>query len=138
MGELLIRRSWASWARKIAAFLQALGADDREGDVMPDASGHFGRSEVLAGGLEEFHRGLIFERRRVGHVDDDLGAAQRLDQAFAGDRVDSGVRRCRDYFVALGLELFDNFRTDQAGSADDYDLHETHLLLVDRLFGGAE
>src|SRR5262249_49443069 len=67
---------------KIAAGLQALGADDREGDVMLDAGGHFGRREVPAGGLKELHRGPVFERRRGGHVDDDLGTRKRRRQAL--------------------------------------------------------
>jgi hypothetical protein len=46
---------------EITAVLQALGSDDRESDVMLDAGGHFCRSEVLAGGLEEVHRGFILE-----------------------------------------------------------------------------
>jgi len=32
-------------------------------DVMLDAGRHLGGSEVLTGGLEEIHRGFIFERR---------------------------------------------------------------------------
>ena len=61
---------------KIAAVLQAVRSDDRERDVMLDAIGHFGRGDVLSRGLKEVHRGPIFERRRVGHVDDDVGALQ--------------------------------------------------------------
>jgi hypothetical protein len=57
---------------EIAAVLQALGADNREGEVMPDAGGDLGCGQVPAGSLEEIHRGLVLERGRVGNVDDDV------------------------------------------------------------------
>jgi hypothetical protein len=50
---------------------------------MLDAIGDFGRGDVLSRGLKEVHRGPIFERRRVGHVDDNFGTCKRLRQAFA-------------------------------------------------------
>ena len=40
---------------------QALGSDNREGDVTLDAGGRFRRREVLAGRLEEIHCSLICE-----------------------------------------------------------------------------
>jgi hypothetical protein len=70
---------------------------------MLDASGHFGRSEVLASGLEELHRGLIFERRRVGHVDDDFSSRKHLGQAFARDCVDARVWRGGNCLMPLLL-----------------------------------
>jgi hypothetical protein len=67
---------------EIAAGLQALCPDHRQGDVVGDAGGLFRGQQVAARGLEEVQRGGVLERRRVGDVDDDLGAGQRLGQTL--------------------------------------------------------
>ena len=79
---------------------------------MLDAGGHFRRREVLTGRLEEVHRSLIFERRRVGHVDDDLSARKRICQAFASNRVHARVWRGCNSLVALLFQLLDDLRPD--------------------------
>jgi hypothetical protein len=76
---------------EVAAVLQPVGADHRQGDVMADARRDFGRGQVASGRLEEVHRRLGLERRRIGDVDDHFGAGQRFGQALAGDRVHAGV-----------------------------------------------
>ena len=90
---------------------------------MPDAGGFFGGREVAAGRLEEFQHGLVFERRRVGDVDDDLGSGHGRSQAFAGDGVDAGGAGGGDDFVALVAEDADEFGADEAAAADDDDFH---------------
>jgi hypothetical protein len=57
LDEALLRKFGA----EITAVEQALGSDNREGDVMLDAGGRFRRREVLAGRLEEIHCSLICE-----------------------------------------------------------------------------
>src|SRR6266487_2690091 len=94
---------------------------------MPDASCDFGRSEVPAGGLEELHRGPIFERRRVGKVDDDLSTRKHLGQAFARDCVDARVWRGGNCLMPLLLSLLYDLRPDEAGPADNHDLHDFTL-----------
>ena len=86
---------------EVAALRQAVGADDRQRDVMPHAGGRFRGEQVAAGGLEELQDRLVLERRRVRHVDDDLGAGERLGQPLAGDGVDARVGRCRQDLMAL-------------------------------------
>src|SRR5262249_14509627 len=61
---------------------------------------------------------------RIGEVDHYLRAGQGLVESLAGNRVDACVRRSRDCLVALLLELRDDLGADQAGSADDDDLHD--------------
>jgi hypothetical protein len=53
---------------EITTLEKAVGADDRQRNVMSHASGRFCGKEVATGGLEEFQNRLVLERRRVRHV----------------------------------------------------------------------
>ena len=77
--------------------------------------------DVLGGGHEEDHDVVVREGRRVGHVDHDVGAGQGVVQSFAGQDVDAGPRRGRYRVVTVGIELLNDLRADQPGSADDDD-----------------
>ena len=68
---------------------QAIGADNRQRNVMSHAGGRFGGKEVAPRRLEELQDGLVLERRRVRHVDDDLSACKRFSQSLAGEGVDA-------------------------------------------------
>ena len=46
---------------EIATVLQAISADHRKRDMMLDAGADLGGGQVPARGLEEVHRGLVFE-----------------------------------------------------------------------------
>jgi hypothetical protein len=115
---------------EIAAILQPIGADNRERNMMPDTRRLLGSSDIAARGLEEIHRRLIVEGRRVRDVDDDFGAFERPVEAFAGKRVDTRIGCGREYVMALPREERDRFRSDQAGASDDDDLHERFPLVV--------
>src|SRR5262245_1564932 len=60
-GRVLDKALLRKFGAEITAVEQALGSDNREGDVMLDAGGRFRRREVLAGRLEEIHCSLICE-----------------------------------------------------------------------------
>jgi hypothetical protein len=53
-----------------------------------------------------------------------LSARKRICQAFASNRVDARVWRSRNGRVTLLLQLLDNLGPDQAGSANNDDLHD--------------
>ena len=72
---------------EIAVLGKPFAADDRQGNVMANAGGRFRSQQVTARRFEEVEDGLVFPRRRVRHVDDDIGAVHRLGQALAGDAV---------------------------------------------------
>ncbi|MDT4829574.1 hypothetical protein FQZ97_629970 [compost metagenome] len=101
---------------------------------MPDPGSLFRSGEVTSGLLEEVQHGGIFERRRVGDIDDDIGPFKRPLQAFTGDRVDTGVRRGREDIMPLLAQVRAELGADQAGSANDYDLH----LCVSLRMGAAQ
>jgi hypothetical protein len=61
--------------------------------------------------------------RRVGEVDHHLRAGHGLFEALAGDGIDAGVGRGGDDLVAALAQNGDGFRADQAGAADNDDLH---------------
>ncbi len=44
-------------------------------------------------------------------------------EAFAGDGVDAGGARCGEDVVAGVAEVLDELRADEAGAADDGDVH---------------
>ena len=92
--------------------------------MVPDAGGGLRRVQVAPRGLEEFQHRLVLERGRIGEVDDDLRAGHGLLEALAGDGVDAAVGRGRDDLVASLAQNGDGLRADQAGAADDDDLHE--------------
>src|SRR5262245_27394347 len=81
------------------------------------------RVKVAAGGLEEFQHRLLFELRRVGEVDHHLRAGHGLCEARAGDGVDAGIGRGSDDLVATLSQNGDGLRANQAGAADNDDLH---------------
>src|SRR3546814_919736 len=117
---------------EIAAGLQALGADDRQRDMMADPRGRLGRDQVAPGRLKEVHRDLVLEGRRVGEIDDDFGAGQCVGEALAGDRVDPGVGRRGNRLMPRIVQLGDDFRTGQPGSSNHDDLHRLALPLPAR------
>ncbi|MCY1176998.1 hypothetical protein D9M73_172870 [compost metagenome] len=63
---------------EVAALEHPLGAHDGEGNVVLDSSGLLRGENITSGGFEELQRGGIFERRRVGDVDDHVSALQRF------------------------------------------------------------
>src|SRR5262249_61191587 len=101
----------------------AVDSHDGERDMVPDAGGGFRREKVAAGGLEEFQHRLVFERGRVGEVDHHLRTGYDLFEPLAGDGVDAALGRGGDDLVATLAQDGDRFRADQAGAADDDDLH---------------
>src|SRR5690606_6379127 len=78
----------------------------------------------------EGQRRLVFERRRIGEIDDNVRAVERFGQALAGYRIDAGARRGGQGFVPLAVQDIDDFRPDQAGPTDDYDLHASPRSLA--------
>jgi hypothetical protein len=76
---------------EVPAGKKTTGADDRQRNVMPHASGRLGGKEVTPRRLEELQDGLVLERRRVGHVDDNLSAGKRFRQSLTSDGVDAGA-----------------------------------------------
>ena len=89
----------------------------------PTPAACLGGEEVAGRGPEEVHHRVVLERRRVGHVDDHVGAVERVGQALAGERVDAGVGDGGDGLVAVLAELGDELGADESGAADDDDLH---------------
>jgi hypothetical protein len=61
--------------------------------------------------------------RRVGEVDHYLGAGHGLLEALAGDAVDAAFGRAGDHLMVAPAQNGDGLRADQAGAADDDDLH---------------
>ena len=90
---------------------------------MPDAGSCLRREKVAAGRLEELQHRLVFERRRIGEVDHHLRAGQGLFEPLAGDGVDAAFGRGGNDLVAALAQNGDGLRADQAGAADDDDLH---------------
>src|SRR5215475_14345668 len=91
--------------------------------MVPDVRRGLRREQVAAGGLEEFQHRLVFKRGRIGEVDHHLRAGQDLFESFAGDGVDAAVGRGGDDLVAALAQNGNGLRADQAGAADDDDLH---------------
>src|SRR5262245_29005946 len=83
----------------------------------------FSGDQVATGSLEELHHRLVFERRRVRDVNDDLDSRHRLRQPLACEGVDPRVRRCRQHLVTTFPKIADQLRTDQAAATNNYDLH---------------
>ncbi|BBJ44141.1 hypothetical protein SSPO_068590 [Streptomyces antimycoticus] len=90
---------------------------------MADAAPLGRGQQVVHRGLEEGRGGFV-EGRRVGQVDDDIGSRHRLVQPLAGDDVDSGGLRVRHRLVPGGVQVLDDLRSDQPGTADDCELHD--------------
>src|SRR5215475_13441429 len=91
--------------------------------MVPDAGCGLRCEKVAAGGLEEVQHRLVFKRGRIGEVDHHLRTSHGLVEAFASDGVDAGIGRGGDDLVAPPTQNGDGLRADQAGAADDDDLH---------------
>src|SRR5215469_11642611 len=81
------------------------------------------REKAAPGRLEEFQHRLVFKRGRVGEVDHYLRSRHGLFEALTGDAVDAAFGRGGDDLVAALAQNGDGPRADQAGAADDDDLH---------------
>ena len=123
--------------RDLRAHVAALGsepvrADDRQRDVVSHAGGRLCGEQVAGCGLEEVEHGRVFPGGCVRHVDDDLGALECFGEPLARERVDSRVRRRRERFVTALPQLLDELRPNEAGSANDNDLHLVPFVLFSR------
>ena len=105
------------------AIVAAVNSDDGQCDMVADASRGLRWEKVAAGSLEEFQHRLVFERGRIGEVDHHLCAGHGLLEPLAGDGVDAAIGRGGDDLVATLAQNGDDLRADQAGAADDDDLH---------------
>src|SRR5215475_557161 len=92
--------------------------------MVPDARRGLRWEQVAAGSLEEFQHRLVFERGRIGEIDHYLRTGHGRFEPLAGDGVDAGIGRGGDDLVAALAQNGDGLRADQAGAADDDDLHE--------------
>jgi hypothetical protein len=115
---------------EVAALREAVGAHNGQGNVMAHTGDGFRRQHVPGRRLEELHYRRVVPRGSVRDVDDDLRILERLGEPFSRDRVHAGVRRGRERLVARVAELVDELRPDQAGPADDDDLHLVLLRLA--------
>ena len=107
----------------VAALAHPVGADDRHRDVVRHARLRLSGEQVVRRHLEELHHRVVLERGRVGGVDDDVGAGQRVVEPRAGDRVDAGLERRRHRLVTVLAEPVDDLRSDPAAASDDYESH---------------
>lgn len=83
--------------------------------------------EVGGRGDEEVHDCVVLERRRVRHVDDDIGSGDSLVESFLRQGVAASLEGGGNRLVTVSVELDDELGADQPGSADDDDLHGLHL-----------
>src|SRR5262245_32732648 len=82
------------------------------------------RGEDVAGRcLEELQHRLVLPRRRVRHIDDDIRAAERFAQPFAGDGVDARRGGGRHGLVAAPEQQGDQLFPDEPAATDYHDLH---------------
>ncbi|CAI8893662.1 hypothetical protein EMIT0P44_370053 [Pseudomonas sp. IT-P44] len=91
--------------------------------MMTNAGGRFSRQQVAARGFKEVEDGLVFPRRCVRHIDDDISAIHRFGQAFAGDAVYAGTGGGCEHVMAALAEVVHKFRSDEASASNDDDLH---------------
>ena len=109
---------------QVAAVGQAVGPDDRHRDVVADAGVALGRQQVARRGGEELPHRVVVPDRRVGDVDDDVGAHHHVGEALAGDRVDARGGRGRHRVVPLRFQPADDVAADAPAATDDHDLHD--------------
>ena len=95
-----------------------------------------GGGEQARGPVHELTAGRAGRHRRVGGIDHDLDAGERLLEALAGAQVDGSElqravdgRRTPGYddFVAARRQLGHYCRTEQAAAAQNHDLHSRIL-----------
>src|SRR5262249_29357576 len=85
--------------------------------------------QVTARCLEKREDSLVFPIRRVGHIDDDIGAVERFGQALASDGVYARVGGGCEHVMAALAEVLHQFRSDVASASDDDNLHAFSPLL---------
>src|SRR5262249_19944981 len=118
---------------EVAAHEEALGADDRQCDVVGDAGGRFGSEEVPSRSLEELQHRLVLPRGRVRYVHDDPCACERFGQPLTGNGVDAGGGGSRHNFVTALAEELHELLPDEPAAADHDDLHDRPPRLSPRI-----
>lgn len=81
---------------------------------MPDALLRRRGRQVVRGRREEVQHRVIGEGRRIGDVDERVGAGQRVGQTRPGEHVDTGVSGRGDDLVAVVLQDVDDLAADEA------------------------
>ncbi|MCY1221334.1 hypothetical protein D9M72_333860 [compost metagenome] len=109
---------------EVAVFGRPVGADDGQRDMVLNARSGLRRVKVAAGSLEEFQHRLVFKRRGIGKVDHHLSAGEGLLEPLASDAVDTAPGRGGHDLVAALAQNGDGLRADQAGPANDDNLHD--------------
>ena len=108
---------------QVPAVGQELGPDDADREVVTDARGALGREEVARRGGEERQDRVVLPGRRVGDVDDDVGARHHVGEAVAADGVHARRGRRRHRVVPLRGQPPDDVAPDPPAPTDDNDLH---------------
>src|SRR5262249_34081539 len=108
---------------EIAIVGRPVDADDGERDVVPDARGRFRREQVAPGSLEEFQHPPAFKGGRGSEANHHLLARHGLCEPLAADAGDAGLGRAGGGLVAALAQHGDGLRADEAGAADNDDLH---------------
>ena len=121
--ELLL----AALAGVVGVPLDAVDADDRQQHVVAHAGALLGGEQALGHRAERRPRALGVLRRRVGHVDDGLGAGKGVVEALAGGGVDPPRAGDDDGLVPGPLEGGDGVPTHEPRPADHRDAHVLNI-----------
>jgi hypothetical protein len=108
----------------VATIGQAVGSDDRHREVVTDPGGALGGQQVARRRGEELPHRIVLPDRRVGDVDEDVGARHHVGKALAGDRVDARGGRGRHRIVTVRGQPADDVPAEASGPPDDHDLHD--------------
>src|SRR5262245_12714081 len=93
--------------------------------MVPHVSRCLGSEQIATRRFEEFQSRAVLDGGRVRDVDDDFGVRKRIVEALARDRVDARAGRCWNHFVALLMQLARDLGSDETGTADDDNLHDS-------------
>src|SRR6267142_6365703 len=85
--------------------------------------------EIAARRFKEFHHGLVFPRRCVCDINNDLSALERIIQSLTSKRVNARGWRRRHNLMALQLQVLHEPGSDEPSAANYYDFHFFHKCL---------
>src|ERR1700733_16244048 len=96
-----------------------------------DARCLFRGKKVALGSFEKVQHDVVFERRRICQIHDDLRSCQGFVEPLSGERVDPALGGGRDHLMAALTQNGDGFRANKASAADHDDFDWFHLTLVE-------
>src|SRR6202022_2078189 len=124
--QVLLRQLGA----EVSVFRKAIGPDHGQRNMVPHFGGGLGSENIAARRFEECQNRAVLEGRRIRDIDDNFGTRKDLVEALARDRVDARTASRWNHFVAFLTEPARELGSNEAGTANNDNLHDSPSIFL--------